>query len=116
MTFPEGQNAGGQPKVKEFRQALRKALFSCADADVNKAKEPRKIDIIAQNLVNQAMKEENPVAAIKEIADRIDGKVPQAVVGGDEDDPAIKVEMSDMEAAKRIAFLLAKVTSEQEAG
>lgn len=28
--------------------------------------------------------------AIKELADRVDGKVPQGVIGGDEDDPAIK--------------------------
>lgn len=30
------------------------------------------------------------VPAIKEVADRLDGKVPQGIIGGDEDDPAIQ--------------------------
>jgi hypothetical protein len=30
------------------------------------------------------------VAAMREIADRLDGKVPQGLIGGDDEDPAIK--------------------------
>ena len=28
--------------------------------------------------------------SVKEVADRLDGKVPQGVIGGDDDEPAIK--------------------------
>lgn len=44
---------------------------------------------IARALIAKAS--ESDIQAIKEIADRLDGKVPQGVIGGDEDDPALKV-------------------------
>ncbi len=40
---------------------------------------------VAEALVNKAI--DGDVPAIREIADRIDGKVPQAVVGDNESDP-----------------------------
>lgn len=36
--------------------------------------------------------EKGDVQAIREIADRLDGKVPQGVIGGDPDDPPIAAE------------------------
>ena len=44
-----------------------------------------KLRAVADALVDKAMS--GDVAAIKEVADRIDGKVPQALVGDDEFDP-----------------------------
>lgn len=44
-----------------------------------------KLRAVADALVNKAMTGDVP--AIKELADRVDGKVPQAVVGDDEHDP-----------------------------
>lgn len=44
-----------------------------------------KLRAVADALVNKAMTGDVP--AIKEIADRLDGKVPQAIVGDDEHDP-----------------------------
>jgi hypothetical protein len=44
-----------------------------------------KLRAVAEALVNKAMTGDVP--AIKEIADRLDGKVPQAVVGDDDLDP-----------------------------
>ena len=44
---------------------------------------------VAEMLVKKGM--EGDIAAIKEIADRLDGKVPQAIVGSD-DDPPISVQ------------------------
>ena len=54
-----------------------------ADAEDN----PRKLRKIAEALFDQAAG--GDVAAIKEMGDRLDGKVAQAVIGGDNDDPAV---------------------------
>jgi len=42
---------------------------------------------IARKMLERSGEE---TAAAKEVADRLDGKVPQGVIGGDEDDPAIQ--------------------------
>lgn len=43
---------------------------------------------IARNLIELASKaDQSALPAIKEIADRMDGKVPQGIVGDDEHDP-----------------------------
>jgi hypothetical protein len=34
--------------------------------------------------------QDGDVPAIKELADRLDGKVAQAIIGGEDDDPAVK--------------------------
>ena len=54
---------------------------------INEAQEKggTKLRAVADALVNKAMTGDVP--AIKELADRIDGKVPQAVIGDDESDP-----------------------------
>lgn len=76
-TFP---NPGGRPKEKAFRDALRTEIASLsAEGD------SRGLRRIARALIEQA--EAGKIDAIREIADRLDGKVPQAVVGDDEHDP-----------------------------
>lgn len=80
MAFQPGQsgNPGGRPKAaKLFRDAL---LVELKRADNN----VERIQRVAEKLVLNAMG--GDTAAIREIADRIDGKVPQAVIG-DEDNP-----------------------------
>lgn len=67
-----------QPKL--FRDALLVELKQ-ADGDVERLQK------VARRLVENAVGGET--AAIREIADRIDGKVPQAH-GGDDDMPAIR--------------------------
>jgi hypothetical protein len=82
--FQPGQsgNPNGRPKSKPFRKALSEALkASDDDSEILKA--------VALALVAKA--KEGDVQAIKEIADRMDGKVAQAIIGGDEDDPSVKV-------------------------
>lgn len=84
---PASPKAARGPYIdKPFRDALRLAVKRKGD-DVAKGKS--KLDRIAARLVTEAM--DGDVPAAKEIADRLDGKVPQAVVGGGEDDPAIRV-------------------------
>lgn len=72
----------GQQRDKPFRDALRKRIAEASD-------DPRKLDRIAEKLLSLA--ESGDVPAIKEVADRLDGKVAQALIGGDEDDPALKM-------------------------
>ena len=83
-------NPRGQQRDKPFRDALRLAV---ADAEDN----PRKLRKLAEALYDKA--ETGDVQAIKEIADRLDGKPAQAIIGGDEDDPAIKIEDRDLARA-----------------
>lgn len=80
--------SGGQPgnqnaaKTKLWESALKRALARSSktvDGGLNK---------LADNVINSAMNGEQ--WAIKEIAERIDGKAAQAInVGGQEDNPVI---------------------------
>jgi hypothetical protein len=65
-------NPAGRPKTKPFKDALKKLI------------EERGLDGAAEALYAKAMTGDVP--ALKEIADRLDGKVPQAIVGDDEGD------------------------------
>src|SRR5262245_43757219 len=90
MPWKQGQsgNPGGRPKEKPFRDALRMEAHALARAE--KADHPDgSLRANAQLLLLKG-----DVAAIREIADRLDGRVPQAIVGDDESDP-IRYAISD---------------------
>jgi hypothetical protein len=93
-----GRPLGAQNKDKPFRDALRMEIAACGE-DLKALRE------VAKALLVKA--QSGDVAATKELADRLDGKVPQAVVGDSEHD-AIRLEsnMSDLELARRLAFIL----------
>jgi hypothetical protein len=76
--FQKGQsgNPGGRPKSKPFREALE-AVLEAAGPDADLA-------AIARALCGQAIA--GNVQGIREVADRLDGKVPQAIAGIDEDE------------------------------
>lgn len=81
MAAPENnQNAA---KGKAFRHALKRALARKSGSTMSAA-----LEEIAARLADAAYQGEQ--WAIKEIADRLDGKPAQAIIGGDEDDPAIR--------------------------
>lgn len=83
---PASPKAARGPYIdKPFRDALRLAVKREGDSQ---AKGKSKLDRIAARLVTEAM--DGDVQAAKEIADRLDGKVPQAVIGGGANDPPIK--------------------------
>lgn len=76
---------GAINKDKPFRDALRMELAAAGE-------DHKALRAIARNLILLAQKEDiAALPAIREIGDRSDGKVPQGVVGGDDDDPAIKM-------------------------
>jgi hypothetical protein len=75
--------AGRPPSEKTFANMLRVAIN---EAHV---KGGNKLRAVADALVEKAITGDVP--AIKEIADRLDGKVPQALVGGDADSDPINL-------------------------
>lgn len=85
MAFEKGKsgNPSGRPKEKVFTDALRVAVLR--EDDEGRVKLHR----IAERLVAEAMAGDS--WAIQQVADRLDGKPAQAIIGGDEDDPAVKV-------------------------
>jgi len=82
-----GRPAGSVNKDKPFREAIRLEMGLAAD---DKPCEAPKGSLrwIARQLLERAGAE---TAAAKEIGDRLDGKPAQAIVGGDDDDPAINM-------------------------
>jgi hypothetical protein len=89
MPFEKGNraNPGGRPKEKAFADAVRVAVNRVDEADAEKRK---KLMLLADKLVECALKGEG--WAMQQIADRLDGKPAQAIIGGDEDDPAVRFE------------------------
>jgi hypothetical protein len=79
-------NPRGQQRDKPFRDALRMELAAAGE-------DHKALRDIARNLILQAGKDDpSAMSAIKEIGDRLDGKPAQAIIGGDDDDPAIRLE------------------------
>jgi hypothetical protein len=74
----------GQQRDKPFRDAIRQLAEAGQDTPAHKGS----LRWIARQLLNRAGDE---TAAAKEIGDRLDGKPAQAIVGGDEGDPAINM-------------------------
>lgn len=73
-----GRPAGAQNKDKPFRDALRMELSAAGE-------DHKALRGIARKLIAQA--EGGDMQAIKEIADRMDGKPAQAVIGDSDADP-----------------------------
>lgn len=65
-----GRPVGAQNKDKPFANALRMELAAAGD-------DHKVLRAIARNLIADAQKPENALPAIKEIADRLDGKPAQ---------------------------------------
>lgn len=85
MTWQPGQsgNPNGQPKrTKLWREAINRAIKRREQDD------PLALEKLADKLL--AKVDEGDVAAIREFGDRIDGKVPQAIIG-DDDSPPVQV-------------------------
>jgi hypothetical protein len=75
------QNAA---RAKRWREAIIRALARPHSGDLDKG-----LDAAADKLAALAF--EGDKWAIDHIADRLDGKVPQGIIGGDEGEPAIQI-------------------------
>lgn len=86
MAFEKGKSGNplGRAKDKPFRDALRLELAALGDDD------PKALRGLARKLLATASGNDG-LAAIKEVADRLDGKPAQAIIGGDEDEPEIQI-------------------------
>ena len=73
-----GRPKGAENKHKVWRDALRAAVneLRVAEGD-DKAKKVRALRLLARKLVSRGI--EGDVSALKEIADRLDGKATQAI-------------------------------------
>jgi len=79
---PEGNHNAA--KGRRWRNAIEKALERRSKADAQEA-----LIALAEKLLDAA--DNGDAWALKELGDRYDGRPAQAIIGGDEDDPAIKV-------------------------
>lgn len=70
-------NSRGQQRDKPFRDALRMELAALGE-------DSKALRAIARNLIADAQKPENALPAIKEIADRLDGRPAQAIENGED--------------------------------
>jgi hypothetical protein len=79
MPFQPGQsgNPNGARVGKPWRDAIQRALAR-AELEGNH----KSVNALAERLLEKAA--EGDMAAIKELGDRVDGKVPQALTSGEE--------------------------------
>ena len=73
-----GRPKGAENRHKEWRDAIRKAVHELrAVSDGDSGKKLKALRLIAEKVVSKAM--DGDLGAIKEIADRLDGKATQAI-------------------------------------
>ena len=77
-----GNANSGRRQEKPFRDALRMELSAAGE-------NAKALRTIARKLISQA--ENGDLAAIKELADRVDGKVPQGIIGGEDGDNPVEI-------------------------
>ena len=70
--------AGSPNKDKPFRDALRMEIAALGDED------PKALRGLARRLLEMASAGDQSLAAIKEVADRLDGKPAQAIENGED--------------------------------
>jgi hypothetical protein len=85
MAAPIGNQNAARAKV--WRSAIERALER---RSASRTDGKREIDALAEQLLNLVAA--GDLGALKEFGDRIDGKPAQAIIGGEDGDPAIKVE------------------------
>jgi hypothetical protein len=85
-----GAPAGNQnaKKAKRWQDALVKALARYANAEAQ-IEAGQALDKIAEQVVIKAIAGDKD--AITEIGNRLDGKPAQAIIGGDDDDPPVRI-------------------------
>jgi hypothetical protein len=80
---PLGNQNGKKGRL--WADAIRRAVARKHNGDLNHG-----LDTLAEKLIDAVAN--GDLHAIKEFGDRLDGKPAQALIGGDENDPAIKIQ------------------------
>ncbi len=95
MPFQPGNTLGqSNRKARVWTKALNDAIAQRLKND------PLALVKLADRLLEAV--DDKDMVAIKELADRLDGKVPQAHIGGEDDDPPIRVtHTTDLDIIKR---------------
>lgn len=88
MAARKTPSKGGKPD-KLMRDALMLELHKETSDDTGK--KIKKLRLVARKLIDKAI--DGDVPAIREINDRIDGKVPQALIG-DKDAPPVQISIA----------------------
>jgi hypothetical protein len=106
MTFQPGNKFGGRHE-KPFRDALRMEVALAERGEPTPAKKGS-LRHAARQLLFRAGED---TAACREVADRLDGKVPQAVVGDEEHAP-VRVEATNLQMAHAIYDIIQRAQIE----
>lgn len=94
----EVRNPDGGRRARLWKAAIERTVLKPIEGKVDLAR----LDSLAEALILAG--EAGDIAALKEIGDRIDGKVPQGLIGGDEDDKPLfptKVEVELVRATSK---------------
>ena len=97
----------GQIRPKPFREALNMEIAEASG-------DPKRLRRIAVAFLDKC--ESGDTAAIKELADRLDGKVPQGIGGSDELPPIQTEELTDEDTMRRVAHIANKALLAREQG
>lgn len=83
-----GAPAGNQnaKKAKLWSEAIKREIARLENGDLDKG-----LDRLARKLVKAG--DDGDRFALEEIGNRIEGKVPQGIIGGEDDDPPLKLRM-----------------------
>jgi hypothetical protein len=88
-------NREGRPKGSvSVVVAIKKKLEECPEG-----KEKTYLHYLVEKIMKKAIIDDD-VNMIRDIIDRVDGKPKQPLIGGDEEDKPIKIEISDSEISK----------------
>lgn len=95
MAFQPGQsgNPSGRPKIKPFQDMLNRVL---AREEGDPAQGKTSLERVVIKFVAKAL--EGDVPAIRDMADRLDGKPAQAIVGGGEGSDPVQVSLVELVA------------------
>jgi hypothetical protein len=102
MAARKTPSKGGKPD-KIMRDAL---MIELHRDDIIEGKKIKRFRQVAEAMVQKAIGGDGPV--MREIFDRMDGKVPQALVGDDTQDPIRMGEPTDEQRARALEVFMAK--------
>jgi len=90
MAAPKGNTNAIKGKI--WREAINRALDRRTASRTDGIKE---IDALADKLLELVASGDLP--ALREFGDRMDGKPAQAIIGGDDDDPPVRIQKIERE-------------------